>query len=105
LEFVRLLKALLPGKSVSIAAPASYWYLKGIPIKDISGVVDYIVYMTYDLHGQWDYGNQWSDAGCSTGNCLRSDVNMTETLNALVISYSVPKYSQDTFTDLRDLCM
>jgi GH18 family chitinase len=34
-------------------------YLKGMPIKEISEVVDYFVYMTYDLHGQWDYGNKW----------------------------------------------
>jgi GH18 family chitinase len=43
---------LLPGKSVSIAAPASYWYLKNFPIAQMSKVLDYIVYMTYDLHGQ-----------------------------------------------------
>jgi len=39
------------GKTLSIAAPASYWYLKAFPIEAISAVVDYIVYMTYDLHG------------------------------------------------------
>lgn len=39
------------GKSLSIAAPASYWYLKPFPIAEISKVVDYIIYMTYDLHG------------------------------------------------------
>ncbi|RYO80140.1 hypothetical protein DL764_009933 [Monosporascus ibericus] len=56
-----------PGdKSVSIAAPASYWYLKAFPIDRIAAVIDYIVYMTYDLHGQWDYGN--------------TPVNLTETL-------------------------
>lgn len=47
-----LLKNLLDGKSLSIAAPASYWYLKGFPIAQISKVVDYIVFMAYDLHGQ-----------------------------------------------------
>jgi chitinase len=50
-----------PDKSVSIAAPASFWYLKGFPIGDISKVVDYIVYMTYDIHGQWDYDNAFSE--------------------------------------------
>jgi GH18 family chitinase len=65
--------------SVSIAAPASYWYLKQFPIKDMSEVVDYIVYMTYDLHGQWDYGNKFAQEGCDDGNCLRSHVNLTET--------------------------
>lgn len=40
--------------------------------------------MTYDLHGQWDAGNQWASPGCPTGNCLRSHVNRTETMGALV---------------------
>lgn len=52
LAFLVILKNLLPGKSVSIAAASSYYYLKNFPIEKISKVVDYIVYMTYDLHGQ-----------------------------------------------------
>ena len=68
---------------MSIAAPASYWYLKGFPIKDIGGVIDYIIYMTYDLHGQWDYGSKSVDTGCPGGNCLRHQVNQTEVANAL----------------------
>jgi chitinase len=61
LAFLRLVRAALPAdKTVGIAAPASFWYLKGFPIEEIGGVVDYIIYMTYDLHGQWDYGNQYS---------------------------------------------
>ncbi|KAK0625161.1 chitinase [Bombardia bombarda] len=56
--FLRVLRTKLnPEKSLSIAAPASYWYLKQFPISDISKIVDYIVYMTYDLHGQWDATN------------------------------------------------
>ncbi|KAK4150040.1 hypothetical protein C8A00DRAFT_46482 [Chaetomidium leptoderma] len=86
LAFLRLLRAALPsGKSLSIAAPASYWYLKGFPIKDMGSVLDYIVYMTYDLHGQWDAGSKWSQDGCPNGMCLRSHVNMTETHNALAM--------------------
>lgn len=45
--------------------------------------IDYIIYMTYDLHGQWDYGNKWSSPGCPSGNCLRSHINETETKDAL----------------------
>lgn len=41
--------------------------------------------MTYDLHGQWDYGNKNSDAGCPGGNCLRSQVNSTETHTSLAM--------------------
>ncbi|KAJ2354090.1 hypothetical protein GGH92_000255 [Coemansia sp. RSA 2673] len=78
LNFLKKLKAKMPaGKSLSIAAPASYWYLKQFPITDMAQQLDYIVYMTYDLHGQWDYGNQW------TGNWLKSHVNWTETQQAL----------------------
>lgn len=63
LEFLELVRSRLPsGKSLSIAAPASYWYLKGFPIEDIAKVVDYIVYMTYDLHG--DCGGLGSTGGC-----------------------------------------
>ncbi|KAF4439699.1 glycosylhydrolase family 18-6 [Fusarium austroafricanum] len=85
LAFLVVLKNLLRGKSVSIAAPSSYWYLKQYPIKDIARVVDYIVYMTYDLHGQWDTENSFSQEGCALGNCLRSQVNLTETQYSLAM--------------------
>lgn len=85
LGFLAVLKSLLPGKTVAIAAPASYWYLKQYPIKQIGQVVDYIVYMTYDLHGQWDAGSKWSQEGCEGGNCLRSQVNLTETKQGLAL--------------------
>jgi hypothetical protein len=55
LRFLTVLKQKLGTKSVSIAAPASYWYLKAFPIDRIAAVIDYIVYMTYDLHGQCKY--------------------------------------------------
>jgi GH18 family chitinase len=59
-------------KSVSIAAPASFWYLKAFPIDRIAAVIDYIVYMTYDLHGQWDWGNVNAYDMCPSGKCIRS---------------------------------
>ncbi|KAH6631034.1 hypothetical protein B0J18DRAFT_379787 [Chaetomium sp. MPI-SDFR-AT-0129] len=85
LAFLVVLRNCLPNKSISIAAPASYWYLKQFPLLTMSKVVDYIVYMTYDLHGQWDAHNQWSQDGCEAGNCLRSHVNLTETRQALAM--------------------
>ena len=45
-------KKLPKGKTMSIAAPASFWYLKAFPIKKMAEELDYIVYMTYDLHGK-----------------------------------------------------
>ncbi|KAJ4157870.1 hypothetical protein NW754_009520 [Fusarium falciforme] len=84
LRFLTVLKNKMPsGKTVSIAAPASYWYLKQFPIDQIAKVIDYIVFMTYDLHGQWDYGNANAYDECPSGKCIRSHVNMTETKNSL----------------------
>lgn len=83
--FLKAIKSLVSNKSVSIAAPASCWYLKGFPIRDIGAIVDYIVYMTYDLHGQWDYRNKWSSSGCEKGDCLRSHINITETTTSLAM--------------------
>lgn len=78
-----LKEAMPSGKTISLTAPSSYWYLQNFPIEALAEVCDYIVFMTYDLHGQWDYDNENSDSGCPGGNCLRSHVNMTETVNAL----------------------
>ncbi|KAF3802950.1 Killer toxin subunits alpha/beta [Colletotrichum gloeosporioides] len=86
LRFLTSLKQKLgTDKSVSIAAPASHWYLKAFPIDRISAVIDYNVYMTYDLHGQWDYGNVNAFNSCPSGKCIRSHVNLTETRNTLSI--------------------
>ncbi|KAH3015121.1 hypothetical protein KXW60_007897 [Aspergillus fumigatus] len=86
LAFLQRLRSKLPsGKSLSIALPASYWYLKQYPVKQMAKYVDYFIYMTYDLHGQWDVDNQWAIPGCPAGNCLRSHVNKTETHDALVM--------------------
>lgn len=86
LEFLKVVRDKLPdGKSLSIAAPASFWYLQAFPIDEIAQVVDYIVYMTYDLRGQWDYDSNDPPLGCPDGNCLRSHVNATETQYALAM--------------------
>ncbi|KAF4772783.1 hypothetical protein HER10_EVM0003546 [Colletotrichum scovillei] len=79
----RLRESMLKGKSISFAAPSSYWYLRAYPIEIMAPFVDYVVYMTYDLHGQWDHGNAFTSPGCPSGNCLRSHINMTETITAL----------------------
>ncbi|KAL4911869.1 hypothetical protein BDW62DRAFT_207015 [Aspergillus aurantiobrunneus] len=85
LEFLKIVREKIGDKSLSIAAPASYWYLRNFPIKEIAEVVDYIIYMTYDLHGQWDVGNKFTTPQCPEGNCLRSHVNITETMNSLTM--------------------
>jgi len=39
---------------ITIAAPASYWYLRHFHIGDMSTHLDWINVMTYDIHGVWD---------------------------------------------------
>ncbi|KAL3430403.1 hypothetical protein BDV09DRAFT_189290 [Aspergillus tetrazonus] len=64
-------------KSLSIAAPASYWYLKAFPIAQMAKQLDYIVFMTYDLHGEIfvgesSYGRSFlmSKKGCTGPDCF-----------------------------------
>ncbi|KAJ4291376.1 hypothetical protein N0V88_005969 [Collariella sp. IMI 366227] len=74
--FLAVLKEKMSSSAtLSITLPSSYWYLKAYDLPMLNFFVDYFVYMTYDLHGQWDYGNPWSTPGCPTGNCLRSYKN------------------------------
>ncbi|KAI8585352.1 hypothetical protein BDZ88DRAFT_433109 [Geranomyces variabilis] len=65
--------------TLSIAAPAGYWYLRGFDIAKMAVELDYIVYMTYDLHGLWDYSIP------SVGGQIRPHNNMTEIENSLVM--------------------
>eukprot|EP01133_Synstelium_polycarpum_P016622 gene16622-19747_t len=76
----------LPSKySLSIASPASYWYLRAFPIAEMSKYLDYIVFMTYDFHGQWDYDNQKNNPKSTVEPLLRSHVNWTETVESLTL--------------------
>ncbi|KAH7113136.1 hypothetical protein B0J13DRAFT_631257 [Dactylonectria estremocensis] len=94
LRFLTVLRQKLDLKKLmSIAAPALYWYLKAFSIDKIAEVVDYIVYMTYDLHGQWDHGNPNAFDQCDSGKASAVMViNLTETNNALsmIIKAGVP---------------
>ncbi|KAL5332270.1 hypothetical protein BJX70DRAFT_407840 [Aspergillus crustosus] len=75
LAFLEKLRIVFPPtKSVAIAAPASYWHLKAFPIEQMWPHLDYIIYMTYDLHGQWDFNDFYAQEWCEAGNCLRSHV-------------------------------
>lgn len=90
LEFLTAMRSALPDKIISITAPGSYWYLKAFPIAEIANVVDFITFMTYDLHGIWDLSEEYSQSGCTAGDCLFSHVNMTETMWALAMISKAP---------------
>jgi GH18 family chitinase len=117
LKFLQLVKSKLPSdKSLSIAAPASFWYLKQFPIAAISKTVDYIVYMTYDLHGmyqdlraltradevsgQWDYESPWASDGCPKGSCLRSHGKTLFKASSNCLTNSIPVNLTETENSL-----
>ncbi|KAK1146885.1 hypothetical protein N8T08_002211 [Aspergillus melleus] len=52
LDFLKLMTGRLSDKSLSIALPASYWYLKPFPVDKMAKYLDYFIHMSYDLHGQ-----------------------------------------------------
>lgn len=82
-ELLRLVKSALPARLLSVAVPPGFYNLKAYPMDKIGQIVDYIVFMAYDMHGQWDFGSPWASSGCPQANCVRSHVNLTETIDGL----------------------
>lgn len=75
LEFLKLLRSKMPSdKTLSIAIPSSYWYLKLFPITDIQQYVDYMVFMSYDIYGTWDLQKD---------NSVKCHANKTDIINSL----------------------
>ncbi|PGH27694.1 hypothetical protein AJ80_00709 [Polytolypa hystricis UAMH7299] len=78
--FLKNLKTALRGTGgrdgLTITLPASYWYLQHFDIQKMKHV-DFFNIMSYDLHGTWDQGNQW------TGAFLNAHTNLTEIKNSL----------------------
>ncbi|KAL6229244.1 hypothetical protein BDW75DRAFT_249985 [Aspergillus navahoensis] len=62
---------------LSVTLPTSYWYLQHFDLTAIEPSVDWFNYMSYDLHGTWDMGNEW------TGAYLSAHTNLTEIETAL----------------------
>ncbi|RFU27961.1 hypothetical protein B7463_g8376, partial [Scytalidium lignicola] len=62
---------------LSIMLPTSYWYLQHFDLAAIEPSVDWFNYMSYDLHGTWDIGNEW------TGAYLDAHTNLTEIIDTL----------------------
>ncbi|KAJ6105101.1 hypothetical protein N7523_010175 [Penicillium sp. IBT 18751x] len=74
----RLKKALAQYKfGLSVTLPTSYWYLQHFDVVSIEPSVDWFNFMSYDLHGTWDEGNEW------TGAFLDAHTNLTEIETAL----------------------
>ncbi|KAH8682064.1 hypothetical protein BX600DRAFT_429956 [Xylariales sp. PMI_506] len=57
---------------LSFTAPTSYWYLQWFDIGNMTVYADWINFMTYDLHGQWD------SPADSIGSYIYAHTNLTE---------------------------
>ncbi|CAF3892870.1 unnamed protein product [Adineta steineri] len=62
---------------ITIAAPASYWYLRHFKIGEMSEYLNFINVMTYDIHGIWDNNIQ------SLGPYVKSHTDIKEIEEAL----------------------
>ena len=67
---------------ITIAAPASYWYLRHFKIGEMSKYLDFINVMTYDIHGTWDAGIE------SLGPFVNSHTNIEEVEEGFASSFS-----------------
>ncbi|EDN07813.1 predicted protein [Histoplasma mississippiense (nom. inval.)] len=89
-NYVRLLKelktAIADKYGLTVALPASYWYLRGFDLKGMSEYVDWFNVMTYDIHGTWDGNSKW------TQSVVNPHTNLTEISAALDLLWrnSVP---------------
>lgn len=78
LKLVREMRSALDKKySITIAAPASYWYLRHFKVGEMSEYLNFINVMTYDIHGTWDSNIQ------SLGSYVKSHTNIKEIEEAL----------------------
>lgn len=57
---------------LSLTLPVSYWYLQHFDIAKLQTSVDFFNIMSYDLHGTWNEGKNW------TQPWLNSHTNLTE---------------------------
>ncbi|OBT56197.1 hypothetical protein VE04_02873 [Pseudogymnoascus sp. 24MN13] len=62
---------------LSITLPASYWYLQHFNLVELKKSIDFFNIMSYDLHGTWDKGSNWTEPW------LNPHTNVTEIDGAL----------------------
>ncbi|KAI1381148.1 family 18 glycosyl hydrolase [Hypoxylon crocopeplum] len=60
------------GWGLSFTAPTSYWYLQWFDVQNMVLYADWINFMTYDLHGQWD------SPADTIGSYVYAHTNLTE---------------------------
>ncbi|PGG99132.1 hypothetical protein AJ80_09396 [Polytolypa hystricis UAMH7299] len=62
---------------ISVALPASYWYLRWFDLRAMEEYVDFFGLMTYDLHGTWDSEGDF-------GNVIAGHTDIAEVQNMIL---------------------
>ncbi|KAM5505126.1 putative chitinase [Microsporum canis] len=80
-NYVTLLKelraAIGPKALLTVAIPASYWYLRGFDLPGMAKYVDWFNFMSYDIHGVWDGDSPF------TSRVIAPHTNLTEISSGL----------------------
>ncbi|KAL3430011.1 hypothetical protein BDV09DRAFT_202564 [Aspergillus tetrazonus] len=66
-----------PSWDISMAIPASYWYLQHFDVSAMEKEVSWFNLMSYDMRGKWDQFNEW------TGPYVFGHTNVTEIENGV----------------------
>ncbi|KAL2829474.1 hypothetical protein BDW59DRAFT_178440 [Aspergillus cavernicola] len=66
-----------PSWDISMAIPASYWYLQHFDVSAMQTEVSWFNLMSYDMRGKWDQFNEW------TGPYIFGHTNITEIENGV----------------------
>ncbi|KAK6335414.1 hypothetical protein TWF696_002192 [Orbilia brochopaga] len=69
------------GWGISVAIPASYWYLQNFNLSLMANYIDWFNLMSYDYVGTWDKDNKW------TGPYVGAHTNLTMTQTALELMW------------------
>ncbi|KAJ6257663.1 hypothetical protein Dda_7450 [Drechslerella dactyloides] len=69
------------GWGITVAIPASYWYLQNFNLALMANYIDWFNLMSYDYVGAWDKDNKW------TGPYVGAHTNLTMTQQALELMW------------------
>ncbi|KAL2755812.1 glycoside hydrolase family 18 protein [Sodiomyces alcalophilus JCM 7366] len=67
-----LRRALGPSAEISVAIPASFWYLQHFDVAGMAPHINWFNIMSYDIHGTWDGDSEWTEA------LVQPHTNLTE---------------------------
>ncbi|OAX79842.1 hypothetical protein ACJ72_05835 [Emergomyces africanus] len=76
-QLLKELRAALGEKyGLTVALPASYWYLRGYDLKGMVEYIDWFNVMAYDIHGTWDGNSIWTQTAINPHTNLTAEISL-----------------------------